>query len=169
MAGGRGQAGLQRGGGAVGRGTAGQLCLNHGTARTQHSTGTSTPPAGCMRHQWERRGAPAAHSASCGLGPICSLRCSAQVVNFAFLEDPAEAFPHVTWAKLDRLGYALELWQGVDWVVELGGAADEAAGMPGEPGARARIAVLWVAAVPTNVCWLVLEGQHKWTLKHYHA
>lgn len=69
-------------------------------------------------------------------------RCAAQVVNFAFLEDPAEAFPHVTWAKLDRLGYALELWQGVDWVVELGGAADEAAGMPGEPGARARSAVL---------------------------
>lgn len=55
-----------------------------------------------------------------------------QVVAYAHLDNRLATFPTTTIA-LGRLSRVLELWQGIDWLTELCGPADDVAGIPGMP------------------------------------
>ncbi|KAL4451183.1 hypothetical protein ABPG77_009255 [Micractinium sp. CCAP 211/92] len=71
-----------------------------------------------------------------------------EVVNFAYLRSPAEAFP---WAALQlrRMHHSVELWQGIDWLVD--GLADAPVGAEGiVPGIPEEV-VAYLSAIQVRV------------------
>ncbi|KAL4422907.1 hypothetical protein ABPG75_009104 [Micractinium tetrahymenae] len=71
-----------------------------------------------------------------------------EVVNFAYLRSPAEAFP---WAALQlrRMHHSVELWQGIDWLVD--GLSGPPAGSEGTvPGIPEEV-VAYLSAIQVRV------------------